>query len=118
LVTASFLHPSGGVALGDILRRAADHVVPGGHLLVVSHAVPPPWFGDAKHPDRAGRRFLSPMQQFAELGLDDHEWRVVTTDTRPRAAVDSSGEQVELTDGILLIRRAPAGLHHGDFSSR
>lgn len=133
LVTASFLGVSGGVTSEDVLHRVAGRVRPGGHLLVITHAVPPPWFGDADHqgrlghgdqpdhsdhPGHPGHRFLSPMQEFAELGLDAHEWRIVTADTRSRAAVDSSGEQVELTDGILLIRRVPAGLHHGDFSSR
>ena len=43
LVTACFLQTPLEFPRTDVLRRAAGLVTPGGHLLVVAHAAPPPW---------------------------------------------------------------------------
>lgn len=43
LVTASFFHSEVELARTAVLRRAAEAIAVGGHLLIVSHAAPPPW---------------------------------------------------------------------------
>ncbi len=100
LVTASFLHSRVGVQRTAILRRAAAHVSAGGHLLIVSHAAPPPWTDLADHPDR---HVVSPAQEYAELDLDGREWRVITAETRTRAALSPLGEPVTLLDAVLFL---------------
>ncbi|MEH0110293.1 class I SAM-dependent methyltransferase [Tersicoccus sp. MR15.9] len=101
LVTASFLHSPVEVPRTAILRRAAEHIRVGGHLLVVSHAAPPPWSGLARQP---GHRFPGPEQEFADLELGP-AWRIVTARTSSRPATGPSGESAELLDGVLLAQR-------------
>lgn len=55
LVNASFLHSPVKLPGAAILRRAAAHVSPGGHLLIVSHAAPPLWIDLTAH---SGHRFI------------------------------------------------------------
>ncbi|MCB0912288.1 MAG: class I SAM-dependent methyltransferase, partial [Propionibacteriaceae bacterium] len=43
LVSAFFLQSPMELPRGEVLSRAAAAVAPGGHVLVVSHAAPPPW---------------------------------------------------------------------------
>ncbi|UNX56534.1 class I SAM-dependent methyltransferase [Georgenia sp. TF02-10] len=50
LVSASFLHSPAPLPRVAILQRAAATVGTGGHLVVVSHAAPPPWVDAADHP--------------------------------------------------------------------
>lgn len=102
LVTASFLHSPIEFPRTSVLQRAATAVAPRGHLLIISHAAPPPWVDHAKHP---GHQFTSPAQEFVELGLDAHQWLVVTAETRSRETISPAGEPSTLEDGILLIRR-------------
>lgn len=101
LVTAGFLHSPVAVPRTAILQRAAAHIRTGGHLLVVSHAAPPPWSGLARQP---GHRFPSPEQEFADLGLGA-AWQVVTAEKRVRPATGPSGETADLIDGVLLVQR-------------
>ncbi len=49
LVTASFLHSPVDLPREEILRAAAERVAPGGHLLITSHAAPPPGSPGAGH---------------------------------------------------------------------
>ncbi|MGC5628843.1 class I SAM-dependent methyltransferase [Georgenia sp. Z1344] len=100
LVTASFLHSSVELPRTQILRRVADAVAPGGHLLAVTHAAPPPWAGPEGHL----HDMPSPAEELAELDLGD-EWEVVLAETRTRAATSPDGEPAELEDGVLLLRR-------------
>ncbi len=102
LVTASFLHSPVEVPRTAILRRAATQVTAGGHLLIVSHAAPPPWIDLAEHP---GHSFVSPAQDYVELDLDGQQWWVITAETSTRSALAPSGEPAELVDGVLLLQR-------------
>lgn len=100
--TASFLHSPVELPRSLILRRIAAYVRTGGHLLVVSHAAPPPWFDVDQHP---GHRFIGPDQDFAEMSLPEGEWRVTVAETRSRIATGPAGEEAELLDGVLLLQR-------------
>ncbi len=100
LVSASFLHSPVELARPDILRRAADQVAPGGHLLITSHADFPPWAAHAHE-----HSFLTPAQEVEHLALDPDAWTVVLAETRPREVTSPDGERASLDDVVVLIRR-------------
>lgn len=108
LVTASFLHSPVALSRTEILRAVAQRVVPGGHLLVIAHAAPPPW---ARH--RHGQNdgptnrdeFPTPEQQIAELALAPDDWTTVIADVRRRDTVGPDGQQALLDDTVVLLRR-------------
>lgn len=103
LVTASFFHSTIALPRTEILRRAAALLAPGGRLLVISHAAPPPWArGDfARHRED----LLDPDAEVAALDLPDAEFAVERAELRRRAATAPDGTPSELEDGIVLIRR-------------
>lgn len=101
LVTASFLQSPVELATAAILRRAALRLNPGGHLLVVAHAAPPPW---SAHLHEHHHQFSSATEQFAQLDLGDG-WRPVLAETRRRSTVGPDGQPAELDDTVLLVER-------------
>ena len=100
LVTASFFHSHEELPRTDILRRVAAHVVPGGHVAIVSHAAPPPWSEHAHHHEL----LLDADGEVAALELGD-EWEVVVAEHRERAATGPAGESAHLEDVAVLLRR-------------
>ena len=121
LVTASFLHSRAALGRTAILRQAARVLAPGGHLLVVSHAAQPPWSRYAQHDDHAqhdeaadhdehthhdSMGLLPPAEEIAALGLPAGQWRTVLAETRTRIAQGPDGQEAELEDGVILLRRA------------
>ncbi|CAG7616504.1 Ferredoxin--NADP reductase [Leucobacter soli] len=114
LVSASFLHSPVELPRERILRLAAEHVAPGGHLLITAHAAPPPW-AKARHAhehehahdgqDPGHPSFPTPDEEIASLGLDDAEWEILLAETRDREATGPDGETATLADGIVLLRR-------------
>lgn len=107
LVTASFLH-SWPVLIPrtEILRRAASYVAPGGHLLVTSHAAPPPW-ADTSHAHE--HIFPTPEADLADLALDADPaggtWQVVACEVRERGTTGPDGAPATLADSVVLVRR-------------
>lgn len=99
LVTASFLQSPVELPRGDILRRVAEHVAPGGHLLVVAHAAMPPWARTPSH----HHTFPTPDEEVAELGLMG--WTVEIAEVRTREATGPDGEHATLDDTVVLLRR-------------
>jgi SAM-dependent methyltransferase len=108
LASACFLHSPVAFPRTDVLRRAAAAVAPGGHLLVVGHAGPPPWSKDHDHwhdrPDHEAATLLSPDEQLAALALGD-AWETVVHEVRPRDTVGPDGEAAHLDDSVVLLRR-------------
>lgn len=107
LVTASFLQSSVELPRTAILRDAAAHVAPGGRLLVVAHAAPPPWArhahgGEHAHGHDDGK--VSPKAEVAELELDAG-WIVEIAEVRSRVATGPDGVEAELEDSVVLVRR-------------
>ena len=102
LVAATFLHSPVTFDRTSALRRAADRVGPGGHLLVVSHAAVPPW---ADVPDGHHHRFLSPSEEIDALDLDPAAWDVRIAEIRTRPATTPDGEQATLDDSVILLHR-------------
>ncbi|EYT57024.1 methyltransferase type 12 [Dietzia sp. UCD-THP] len=124
LVTSSFFHSPVELPRTQILRRAAEWVRPGGHLLLVTHVFEseadiPPW---AMRPDTEGREgqgehsahgaahpvLLTPTEEVAELALDPAVWEVVLEEIRPREAVGPDGIQTAtVKDGVVMYRKRP-----------
>ena len=102
LVLANYLHSPVDLPRYDILRRAAQAVAPGGHLLLVSHAMKPPW---AKHGHGHEDRLLKPAEELDELGLDAAEWTTKLAHVHSRAGKGPDGALATLDDGIVLLLR-------------
>ncbi|MBB1030197.1 NAD(P)/FAD-dependent oxidoreductase [Dietzia sp. SLG310A2-38A2] len=114
LVTASFFHSPVELSRPRVLRRAAEWIRPGGHLLMVSHvfeseADVPPWAHRPEAGDHAGHLDLpTPTEEAAELALDPSVWELVLAEIRPREAVGPDERQTAtVKDGVLLYRRRP-----------
>ncbi|MCX6502469.1 MAG: NAD(P)/FAD-dependent oxidoreductase [Microbacterium sp.] len=105
LVSASFLHSPVRLPREAILRQAADRVAPGGHLLITSHAAPPP---GSNVPHVHEHRFLTPDEEIEQLALDPQRWEVVLAESRPRDATLRDGTVATLDDVIVLVRRIGA----------
>jgi trans-aconitate methyltransferase len=111
LVSACFLHSPIEFARTDVLRRIAGSIAPGGHLLVVGHAEPPPWSRYAEqeaeaegHQHGHDHFFLGPEQELEALNLGE-EWEPLTVELRERQATGPDGEQAVLRDSVVLMRR-------------
>ena len=103
LITASFLHSSATAPRSEILRRAAEWVAPGGLLLSITHAAPPPWAEAHAH----SHRFLTAAEEVAALALDPDAWEVLIAEERTREVTSPSGDPATLDDGVILLRRIP-----------
>ncbi|MFT4296045.1 MAG: bifunctional NAD(P)/FAD-dependent oxidoreductase/class I SAM-dependent methyltransferase [Micropruina sp.] len=102
LVTASFLHSPVEFDRTAALRKASEKVRDGGHLLVVSHAAPPPW---ADLPPDHHHLFAAPADEVEALALDPAEWTTVLAEVRRRPATGPDGQEAMLDDGVILLRR-------------
>jgi SAM-dependent methyltransferase len=103
LVAASFFQSPVALARAEILRRAAGLVVPGGHLLIVSHAGFPP---GAHFPQGAEHQFLTPEEEIAALSLPPERWTTVIAETRRRPTTGpAAGVHTHLDDAVVLLRR-------------
>jgi len=99
LVTASFFHSREDLPRTEILQRVAAHVVPGGHVAIVSHAAPPPRSEHAHHDEL----LLDADGEVA--AFDPDAWVVVVAEHRERAATGPGGEAAHLEDVAVLLRR-------------
>ena len=111
LISACFLHSPVDFPRTEVLRRLADRIVSGGHLLLVGHAEPPPWsrYAEAhreEHDDDhdPAHHFLGPEQELETLDLGE-EWEPLTVELRERRATGPDGEHAVLRDSVVLVRR-------------
>ncbi|NUP00027.1 MAG: FAD-dependent oxidoreductase [Nonomuraea sp.] len=101
LVTASYLHSPVDMPREKILRDAAAAVAPGGQLLVLGHAGPPPWDPGA-HP---GVHLPTPQEVLGSLELPEGEWEVLSAEEFERAQTAPDGSPATRVDNVLRIRR-------------
>lgn len=104
LVTAAFLHSPVALARETVLRRAVTAVAPGGSLLVVGHAEPPPG-STLGHHEHEGPPLPSPDEVLASLDLPG-DWTTETNALVERSAVWRDGSPVTLVDTVLHVRRS------------
>jgi SAM-dependent methyltransferase len=104
LVSAFFLQSPVELDRSRILRAAANRIVPGGHLLIVSHAAPPPWASGLSGHDHH-RVSLTPQQEVEALGAREGDWEHMIVETRQRTATGPDGQVGVLDDAIVLLRR-------------
>jgi SAM-dependent methyltransferase len=97
LVTASFLAASPRDA---VLRRAADAVAPGGHLLIIDHASRLPW--SSAPPDRV---YPTVEETLAGLDLREREWSRNHVGTLERSATGPDGETAIVRDNVVFLER-------------
>jgi SAM-dependent methyltransferase len=102
LVSAFFLHSPVDFPRARVLRRAADTVSAGGHLLVVGHAAPPPW---ARDHDGHHMELPTPASELADLALDAGAWEILVAGVRERDATGPDGQAGHLSDSVVFARR-------------
>ena len=102
LVTAQFFQsPYPDFPRIQILQTAASRIVPGGHLLITTHATAPSW-----------RKHAGPLPEFPtaeadwqDLALTKTQWELVNLGQEPRTATGPEGQQEEILDNLILARR-------------
>ncbi|MDV8001112.1 FAD-dependent oxidoreductase [Rhodococcus sp. IEGM 1408] len=135
LVTASFFHSAVDLPRTEILRRAAESVRPGGHLLLVSHVFEseadiPPWASQPRGEDHSGHgqhgqdgehsghgrpsahgrhkahpKLPTPTEEIGELALDPGVWELELAEVRPREAVGPDGIQTATLKDGVILYR-------------
>jgi SAM-dependent methyltransferase len=101
LVSAQFLHSTVRLERPQILRRAADAIAPGGVLVIVDHAAPPPFSKKVPH----DHPFPSPEEVLAELDLPAAEWERERVEVVDRAGTDPDGQPFTWRDNVMVLRR-------------
>jgi SAM-dependent methyltransferase len=101
LISAQFLHSMIPFDRPRVLKQAADAVRPGGVLLIVDHAGPPPWASKLAH----HHEFPSAEEVLASLDLDDGEWERVRVEAAERQATGPDGQTGTLIDNVIVLRR-------------
>jgi SAM-dependent methyltransferase len=101
LVSAQFLHSMIPLDRPRILKQAADAVGPGGLLLIVDHAGPPPWASKLDH----HHEFPSAEEVLGSLDLDDGEWDRVRVEAVERQATGPDGRMSPWVDNVMVLRR-------------
>lgn len=99
LISAQYFHSPARLDRETVLRRAADHVNPGGALLIVDHGASPPW---AQHD---GHHFAGIEEVLASLRLDTADWIRVRADSVEREMVGPNGEVGPMLDNVMVLRR-------------
>ena len=99
LIVASFLESPLTFDRFTIFRTALDNVVPGGMLLITSHARAPSW---SKHADRP---FQSAKEGIALLNPPSWEWDIVFCDDVARIMKGPEGQEGEVSDAVIALKR-------------
>jgi SAM-dependent methyltransferase len=101
LASAQFQHSTVRLERTQVLRNAASAVVPGGLLVIVDHAAPPPFAKKIPH----DHPFPSPEEVLAELDLPAAEWERERVEVLDRDGTDPDGEPFVWRDNLMVLRR-------------
>ncbi len=101
LITALYFQSPVDLPRPAILRDAAGHVSPGGHILVVAHASAPPW-SMAEGKDAA---FPTVAEDLEAMRADPAVWSTVVADVVEREATGPDGTVARLQDTVVMLRR-------------
>ena len=100
LVSACFLQSPVALDRLAILHAAARQVAVGGHLLILSHAAPPPWAQHGhEHPDMP--TVAGDLQALDPLT----EWELQVAEIRQRPTVAPDGQPATLEDTVVFAQR-------------
>lgn len=111
LITASFLQSPVELPRERILLAALSRLAPGGRLVLVSHAAPPPW---ARHDHAAhrahehrgqGPHFITPADELAALGTLKNGFAVLAAELRQREVTDPEGRPAQIEDSVVVVQR-------------
>ena len=111
LITASFLQSPVELPRQRIVRAALSRLAPGGRLVLISHAAPPPWAShahtaDAAHDHRTrGPRFITPADELAVLGVLAKGFSVLVAELRQREVTDPQGKPGQIDDSVVIVQR-------------
>jgi hypothetical protein len=84
-----------------VLKRAVGAIRPGGSLLIVDHAGPPPW---ASKLDHHHHEFPSADEVIDALDLDEG-WERVRVESVERQATAPDGVVRPWVDNVIVLRR-------------
>jgi SAM-dependent methyltransferase len=101
LISAQFLHSMIPFDRPRVLKQAASAVRPGGVLLIVDHAGPPPWASKLAH----HHEFPGVEEVVGSLDLDEGEWERVRVEAAEREATGPDGQIGTLVDNVIVLRR-------------
>jgi SAM-dependent methyltransferase len=101
LISAQFLHSMIPFDRPTLLKRAAGAVRPGGVLLIVDHAGPPPWPSKLDHHHH---EFPSAEEVIGGLDLGE-DWDRVRVEAVERQAKGPDGEIWPWIDNVIVLRR-------------
>jgi SAM-dependent methyltransferase len=101
LVSAQFLHSMIPFDRPRVLKRAADAIRPGGLLVIVDHAGPPPWVSKLDH----HHEFPSAEEVIGSLELEDGAWERVRVEAVEREVTTPDGEATTWIDNVIVLRR-------------
>jgi SAM-dependent methyltransferase len=101
LISAQFLHSTVRLERPQILRKAASAVAPGGRLVVVDHAAPPPFAKKVPH----DHPFPTPDEVLAELDLPADQWERARVEVVERDGTDPDGQPFTWRDNVMVLRR-------------
>ena len=100
LISAHFLHSMIPFDRPRVLKHATGVLRPGGVLLIVDHAGPPPWASKLAH----HHEFPSADEVVDGLNLDG-EWEQVRVEAVERQATGPDGAVGTLVDNVIVLRR-------------
>lgn len=102
LISACFFQSPVELPRDEVLRRLSDNIAPGGHLLVVSHASPPPW---ARDHEGHGPALRGAEEEVTALDLPSQTWEVTVAEDRPRRVTGPEGQDATIDDAVVLLGR-------------
>lgn len=85
----------------EILQRAAQQLVSGGHLLIITHASAPPWAPAELHE----HVFPTAAGDWEALALPENNWEIVRCEQVKREGKGPDGQTAELEDNVILVKR-------------
>ncbi|KWX65808.1 bifunctional 2-polyprenyl-6-hydroxyphenol methylase/3-demethylubiquinol 3-O-methyltransferase UbiG [Mycobacterium sp. NAZ190054] len=101
LVSAQFLQSLVHLDRERIFAAAARAVAPGGLLVVVDHGAAPPWA-----PQHVQDHVFPTVDEvLATIDLGEGRWDQVRVEAVTREAVGPDGQQAELIDNLIVLRR-------------
>lgn len=104
LITAVFLQSPVDLARAAILGQAARQLRCGGHLLVLSHAAPPPWSPEAT----PSTIFPTLAEELAATAAPKPGLKVITAKVVTRTARGPDGTEAMVKDNLVLVRKSLA----------